>query len=430
MNKSVNLDLDSLSYAPHIQDCKRSGELHAKLDGRGENGKWPPWSLSQGSSILGGDDENLPLTRLVQHDLWLNQHPKDCSNARFLMADWFSQQTPTSIGVGSELVYLSAMFSMAVMQKRVLVTKAYHGANHSGCLGLDRARWSCYFLPEASSECIARALELSSQKEPWDQGLLVNFDYNHGWTVPRLWGEPWKRIEPSVELDGVLMADVNGNNERRWWRAQVFRYLMRFPSEYLCNLLNVARNEAFGEAAARLILKNYPQGNWNSNNHSSHSESPMEANVWSSYGPWIPRPLVSIHVRQGDKNIDMEVHPFKDYMKLAMRLRKKFPHINCVWLSTEMQNVIDESKEYEGWNFFFTDIKRQVGATSMAEYMASLGKRKNFENSYVNLLMAADCDFFVGVLGSTWSYAIDCLRMTSGKVKAGFLTVNPVNYLL
>lgn len=63
----------------------------------------------------------------------------------------------------------------------------------------------------------------------------------------------------------------------------------------------------------------------------------IEQFVWKNYKPWLPRPLVSIHVRQGDKAKEMKVVGFGDYMKLAQQLRNRFPQARNIWLSTEMQ---------------------------------------------------------------------------------------------
>ena len=59
--------------------------------------------------------------------------------------------------------------------------------------------------------------------------------------------------------------------------------------------------------------------------------------VWATHRPWVPRPLVSIHVRQGDKAKEMKIAAFKDYMKLAHQLRNRFPYARSIWLSTEME---------------------------------------------------------------------------------------------
>ncbi|XP_024520473.1 uncharacterized protein LOC9660544 [Selaginella moellendorffii] len=429
--------------APHIQDCKRCSQETAEFDRR----KDPSWkgfdqqkeeldmnsetSISTVPWVISGDDDNIPLTRRVQRDIWLHQHPKNCTDARFLLALWHHDETRDSVGVGSDMVSMAGMLGAALLQGRVFITKDYHGARHKGCTGSNHARWSCYFFPEASEECMERALRLVEQKQAWDEGIIKEFSGDQ-WNgeIPSFWGEPWKAMRPTVGVKDKLMTNYHANH-RRWWRAQALRYLTRFPSEYLCNLLNKERHRAFGEEVAKLVLKTLGTEWPRARNESKRNPSnPMEEHVWSDYGPWMPRPLLSIHVRQGDKASEMRVASFDEYMKLANVLRKRFPHVRNVWLSTEMQNVVDESKEYKGWKFYYSDVPRQVGTIRMAEYMALLGDKQGFDTAFINLVMAAECDFFVGVLGSTWSYIIDDLRMTSGKLKAGFLSVNSINGLL
>lgn len=65
--------------------------------------------------------------------------------------------------------------------------------------------------------------------------------------------------------------------------------------------------------------------------------SDIEEFVWSNHKPWMPRPLLSMHVRMGDKACEMKVVEFEEYMRLADRIRNRFPHLNSIWLSTEMQ---------------------------------------------------------------------------------------------
>lgn len=156
-------------------------------------------------------------------------------------------------------------------------------------------------------------------------------------------------------------------------------------------------------------------------------ERDMEKWVWSNQKPWIPRPMVNVHVRMGDKATEMKMVQFAGYMRLAERLRARFPHLRHVWLSTEMQSVVDEAsggRAYPGWRFHFTRVPRQGNDTSMAAYLASLGAETASATSVVNFLMAADSDFFVGALGSSWCYLIDSMRSTGGKLGAGYLSVN------
>lgn len=90
--------------------------------------------------------------------------------------------------------------------------------------------------------------------------------------------------------------------------------------------------------------------------------------------------------------------------------------------------MIDSSKRYAAWNFYYTDVPRQVGNTSMHDYEAAMGAEKSLQNSIVNFLMAADADYFVGALGSTWCFLIDGMRSTGGKQTAGYLSVNRDRY--
>ncbi|KAF7132042.1 hypothetical protein RHSIM_Rhsim09G0136100 [Rhododendron simsii] len=200
------------------------------------------------------------------------------------------------------------------------------------------------------------------------------------------------------------------------------RYLMRFQTEYTCNLLNAERHSAFGREAAKLVLAT-PAKEW-LEELTEEPQSDIERFVWSNHKPWMPRPYISMHVRMGDKASEMKLVGFEEYMNLAERTRKRFPHVHNILVSTEMQEVIDKLRSYPHWNFYYTNVTRQVGNTSMAAYTASLGRKTSTNYPLVNFLMAAESDFFIGALGSTWSYLIDGMRNTGGKVMAGYLSVN------
>ncbi|KAI8539522.1 hypothetical protein RHMOL_Rhmol09G0189400 [Rhododendron molle] len=235
------------------------------------------------------------------------------------------------------------------------------------------------------------------------------------------WGNPWRYLQPTTDINGTLIAS-HRKMDRRWWRAQAVRYLMRFQTEYTCNLLNTERHAAFGWEAAKLVLAT-PSKEWPEEVR-EEPQSEMEQFVWSNHKPWMPRPLLSVHVRMGDKACEMKIFEFEEYMKRAERIRKHFPHLVSIWLSTEMQEVIDRTRSYPHWNFYYTNVTRQVGNMSMATYEASLGRETSTNYPLVNFLMAAESDFFVGALGSSWCFLIDGMRNTGGKVMAGYLSVN------
>lgn len=70
---------------------------------------------------------------------------------------------------------------------------------------------------------------------------------------------------------------------------------------------------------------------------SDKPRSDIDEYVWSNHKPWVPRPLLSMHVRMGDKSCEMKVVEFEEYMQLADQVRRHFPNLNSIWLSTEMQ---------------------------------------------------------------------------------------------
>ncbi|XP_059665719.1 uncharacterized protein LOC132311694 [Cornus florida] len=439
--------------APHFENCMLSAQVNERLDNRVANESFPPWTiwkgqldvfpfsaadeqlryyrheaLSEGAYppwITGSDEENYPFTRKVQRDLWIHQHPVSCSdaNVRFLVADW--ERLP-GFGIGAQIAGMCGLLAIAINEKRVLVTNYYNRADHGGCKGSSRSSWSCYFFPETSNECRERALKLMESKEAWDKGIVTgkdNYSSKVIWSgrTPRVWGNPWSYLQPTTEINGSLIA-YHRKMDRRWWRAQAVRYLMRFQTEYTCNLLNVARHAAFGWEAAKMVLAN-PVDKWPEDVMRT-PRSDIEEFVWSNHKPWIPRPLLSMHVRMGDKACEMKVVEFEEYMHLAERIRKRFPHLKSIWLSTEMQEVIDKSKLYPNWKFYYTNITRQVGNMTMPMYEASLGRETSTNYPLVNFLMATEADFFIGALGSTWCFLIDGMRNTGGKVMAGYLSVN------
>ncbi|CAN6201776.1 unnamed protein product [Urochloa humidicola] len=438
---------------PHLENCKLNVENNKKFDSRGNNGAFPPWTLWKGLLglelfnqalhakkgavnanphgqyppwIAGSDEENYPQTRRVQRDIWIHQHPPDCSDPslQFLVADW--EKLPR-LGIGAQIVAMSGFLAIAMTEKRILVTGYYNRADHDGCKGASRSSWSCYFFPETSPDCHKRAFELVQNNASLANGTVrvkESYGFKKMWAagVPRLWGEPWKYMQPTTEVNGTLIRH-HRRKDARWWIAQATRYLMRFPTEYTCGLLNSGRHSAFGMQAAKLVLESIQNDLAKAASDRTDSDD-IERLVWSDHRPYLPRPLLSVHVRMGDKACEMAVVGFDKYMELAGRLRRRFPSLKNIWLSTEMQEVIDGTVLYPDWSFYFTRAARQSGNQSMASYEASLGREASTNHALVNFMMAAEADFVVGALGSTWCYLIDGMRNTGGKVMAGYLSVN------
>ncbi|CAN6479544.1 unnamed protein product [Victoria cruziana] len=401
-SRSAEFNRSNVPEAPHMENCQFNLQIYRKLDERGENGSLPPWrnwrallgfeqrQIKKGEGqegayppwIVGSDEDNLPLTRQVQQNIWVHQHPRNCSdpNLRFLVADW---EVEPGFGLGAQIAGMCGLLAIAINEQRILVTNYFNRADHDGCKGAARSHWSCYFAPEVSTECRNQAMKLLRSQDGWSQNIVTlkeHYTSKAIWAghVPRIWGTPWEDLQPTTEIDGNLLKR-HRKMDKRWWRSQVGH---------------------------------------------SKAQAEMENHVWAYHRPWIPRPFLSVHVRMGDKASEMKVVDFEAYMQLADRVRRRFPNLKSIWLSTEMQEVVDKLRFYPQYKFYYTNVTRQEGNVTMAAYEASLGRETSTNHALVNFLMAADADFFIGALGSTWCYLIDGMRNTAGKLMAGYLSVN------
>ncbi|MCD9644731.1 hypothetical protein HAX54_033153 [Datura stramonium] len=170
--------------------------------------------------------------------------------------------------------------------------------------------------------------------------------------------------------------------DRRWWRAQAVRYLMRFQTDNMqlakpCTICSIW-------LAARMVLESQLRDF--SEGVEMEAKHDIEDLVWSSHKPWSPRPMLSMHVRMGDKACEMKVVGFKEYMHLAERIRKNFPHLKSIWL-LETVEVVDQSRLYPHWTFYYTNVTRQTGNMTMATYEASLGRETSTNYPLVNFLL-------------------------------------------
>ncbi|CAI5469848.1 unnamed protein product [Closterium sp. Yama58-4] len=139
--------------------------------------------------------------------------------------------------------------------------------------------------------------------------------------------------------------------------------------------------------------------------------------------PYVPRPIVSMHVRQGDKGSEMQLNSFAAFMFFTYRLRRADPDVKHVWLSTEMQSVIDQANQFKDWSFLYSHNPRQSSNKHMVDYERDVGHQL-VGISFANLIISSQCDYFVGALGSNWNRLINELRVTNGRLFKGYVTLN------
>ncbi|GAQ81562.1 hypothetical protein KFL_000840050 [Klebsormidium nitens] len=384
------------------------------------SGPFPPW-------IVGADEDNMVLTRRVQRDLWMHQHPRDCNdpNLRFFYLKFFDAEE-YHYGTGAQIQAAEGVFGKMIAEGRIVVFADYDRADHDGCRGDDRNRWSCYFAPETSDECRTRAAQLYADPEARQNKVITDLTDHppHFWFVtddiPKIWGKPWLSQVPTIEIGDALLT-MTGEEHRRWWRSQATRYLMRYPSQYLCRLMNRERQRMFGYEEAKSIIS------------SAGDEPPpaaaptaLAAAVWPRRRPYLMRPTIALHIRQGDKKSagEMELFGLEDYMSLAEKVRLHHPDVTSILLTTEMEDIVAQAQTYARWRMLYTDVPRQQGEEPMWHYEKRMGRELSSANAFVNLMLSSEANYFVLTMGSTWSLLIDNLRSTNGRLRRGVLSVN------
>ncbi|CAI5494370.1 unnamed protein product [Closterium sp. Naga37s-1] len=85
------------------------------------------------------------------------------------------------------------------------------------------------------------------------------------------------------------------------------------------------------------------------------------------------------------------------------------------------QSVINETAHYPDWHFLFATNARQP---SHSERNREYDAAQSVAASLASALIAAQCDVFLGSLGSNWSRLINELRATGGRLYSGFVVMN------
>eukprot|EP00850_Spirogloea_muscicola_P021658 SM000257S08642 [mRNA] locus=s257:148927:154746:- [translate_table: standard] len=494
---------DAVPRAPHLQDCGPLVTWREREDsrplGEGADGgpagdpEWlvascdpaPPW-------VRGHDSDNLAGTRAAQAYMWWLQHPRDCADPSlcFLYVSWPSlsrkdragargcpwsalgsrvwqwvcgsadegnalMRTATGgAGVGAQLHFIADRYSYAIAKGRIMVFQNnYLRGGHTGCEAHGKElSFECYFLPEAAPACKARIAKLWEAQgaqggeddvvmgEPTrEQVGTTHWAYRSDTSAfCAKWGCPDGWMKPSDEVLGRMKV-----HPLDWFRAQQIRYLLRYPSEYLCRVTNQARHASYGKwvahrhleatLAQRFLLSMGDPG------LSSNFTGDLEGGLWAERDEVLaPRPYISLHVREGAKGREMTLFPFRAYMEEAERVRRSDPNMRTVWLATMLTSVVEEGF----FKFFFTKQRRLQGEEENGDFddiplpttegmskdevkkLVRANLRESVDMSFANLMVQAEADYFIGTLGSNWDRLIDELRKTNGRLSAGYIALN------
>lgn len=337
----------------------------------------------------------------AQHAIWKHQHPKNCSEMKFVVYEALGPEH----GIGTILHHLGVALQAAIDLDRILVL--YPQPNYEWVNGWfcneTSALDECYFEP-LSSCTIADAF---GNREPnldnlWRHSELSLESYHCDESNPkfseRLLGFSLREAMKSYDTPNImqhlrsktphmfhtlLQAGNLSESSYQWWRAQSVAYIVR-PNARLLNELKNRRNFFF-------------------------TMEPLE------------RGTISVHIPYSHHLKDERTASNEVYLQSAESLVSRHPNDlqRRIFLTTEDPDAIRFFSKLTNWTVTWTNVTRIPTNENITDPNAALnnfasrfGWDEEFINSLLNLDMAMECDGFVGQLSSNWNRLIDELRST------------------
>lgn len=248
----------------------------------------------------------------------------------------------------------------------------------------------CYFQPPSSCgyEHVTskNSITASINMTTFDQNM------NHG-SIPHYWRNRLRKALPEMSISQSYI--------KFWWRAQGAAYLMRLNAETsdelrkmrLDNQLHMGYRFYKDSSVVDVVPVPFP----------------------------LPHGTINAHVRHGDKGGEMSLVPYSKYLNAARTIvvENLFKYSSIFFVTTEDEAVVAEAKKtnpiqpmqttpFLHWTVIISNIHRQNGGP-MAQ-LQRFGKGTMTREWLLQLLMALECDAFVGTLGSNWNRLIAELR--------------------
>ena len=384
LNVPVSVDCDKYSnslqthsspstYVHHVYSSKEAGRLNGDTL-RCTRNKWLP-SFWLGTNTVAGD--MLFGTSVTQHFIWHHQNPLECSNKKFLVYASDEPFKNYGHGIGSTLHIATWALAKAMDTDRILIlAPTPDGVWSQGkfCDGYDNLH-DCYFEPTSTCSYNDAVGEVS-----FDDIAYIDDDVEqHHLRVVRCdigFAMADAALVPT-RLKALLHASpIAVEKLYFYFRAQAVAYIVR-PT---------------GRTLAEIERRKQLQG-------------------WVG----VPDGAISVHVRHGDKGIEMPLAPDNEYALKAEQLIAEYPDLRrVIFLSTEDAKSVEFFKQYSNWTVLSLDVPRPdhdsvVGVTAYAQ---QIGADEEMLNSLVNLDLALECSAWVGTIASNWDRLIEELRST------------------
>jgi hypothetical protein len=335
-----------------------------------------------------------PLTAEAQRLILTRQFPAaGCANARFLISHGNGPG-----GIGSHLHVATLHLSYALDENRVFLWSESVGRDHSDgetCPGM--LNLECFF--QAPSSCtldnaLASGADTIEVKEDASERLGIAA-FHVPAAMKALWEQSTRPAPHAMEL-------------KYWWRAQGAAFLARFNNETIEALLALRTNRSaivasFGAGAAPPHPKSSMVGpGWPPTRDADIAAGKQMAEAFP-----FERGMTSMHVRHGDKGREMTLVADEAYFAAAESLVLLNPMglTRAAFISTEdPATIVSATQERRGWAMMWYDIPR-ISSTRDNPGMQQLPLPRGHMTRifFMQLLMALECDAWVGTRGSNWN---------------------------
>ena len=389
--------------------------------------KYKIWPVLEEINEATGNLDSLFGCEYALEKIWFNQHPVNCSRAKFLIInDWYDGGFGSQMHVMGAALGLALNFGRVLLQIPVAHAKLQWQVNSTFCLfGNSKKNLECYYEPWSScsvfdalgpdaitmlgrnkvkyfniSSSEYQLLASKEEKNIFRAIKLVSSKNFERTAMIDEYSELFHKFIPISLLKLVRCSPMFPNFHYYWWRAISVMYLLRPNNRTL---------------------------NWMSEQRNSNAYRLPPPHVY------VDSPMIGVYIRKGDKHLEMEdisLTAYKNatkivYDKYFARL-KKFLNITTapsLFLATEDSRVLKDMIEWaekEGWELYYTNLFNRTGlsAEMTAEQKKQMGYEVHHELEYLSMLLNIDyllrCSAWVCALRSNFCRIIDELRATVG----------------
>ena len=350
-----------------------------------------------------------PATKAVQRVIYEHQFPKDgCAGKKFITSQWTG-------GIGSQMHIATYHLHIGLELGRIFLWEPDAGAQYTDRNTCGDARnWLCFF--KNPSSCTLEDAKAPGADVLRARSFFVQAAAQNGFN---------ENFIPSKvkHLYLALRPKPTENDFKFWWRGQAAAFLLRFNSRTIAALKEL-------RLAPRALLS-APAVDGQGVNQSDPRV--MVALDQVSSFP-LPQGTVSMHIRHGDKGIEMTLIPMMRFLTAAEDLFRWQPNTlsRRSFISTEDPSAIDEAKgvvagtvtapgrdnkvllpsQLSSWVHTYYDVPRHNsnGQQQLARLGLPAGQLTRIW--FLQLTLALECDAWVGTRNSNWNRLLDELRCT------------------